>query len=184
MNEYTLNKIKEFREATGLPINSGEKCDYKTHIAVTLEEVIEAADGLTDSLVTIGGIALDAPEAQSINAQSAMMRIGHAMTHIGFRPRACMDIVHSANMSKLCRGEELTGTIQKYAQIGVKTEYREVSDDLFAVYCTETVTAHDGKFYPAKKLLKCVNWHEPDWADLSQWMDSDLVELFECGGVE
>lgn len=178
--QYALEKVKEFRIATGLPINSGDECDYKTHAAVTLEECVEAADGLTDTIVTLGGIALDATEYKQHAARDVIERITTAMTHIGFRPRACIDIVHAANMSKLCRGEELTGTIQKYAQLGVKTEYKEVSDDLFAVYCAETVTCHDGKFYPAKKLLKCINWHEPDWSNLSQWMDSDLAELFEC----
>jgi len=54
-----------------------------------------------------------------------------------------------------------------------------MNGELVAVYCKEDTTDKHGKFYPAKKLLKCINWHEPDWSDLDYWMDSDLAALFK-----
>lgn len=177
-DEY-LQQVADFRDAVGLPLNSLGECDYKTHQHVTLEELIEAADGLTDSIVTLAGIALDAPVKQSSAAAAVIDRIDAAMTHIGFKSTACMDIVHDANMSKLCKPEEVKPTIEHYSMLGVESEPRMTDSGLIAVYCAKTVTAKDGKFYPAKKLLKCINWHEPDWSDLDQWMESDLAELFQ-----
>jgi len=152
-----LKTVYEFRKATGLPTCSLHDCEYETHRQVTLEEIIEAADGVTDSIVTLAGIALDAEPRRSSMATSVIERIDNAMTHIGFKPDACMKIVHDANMSKLCKPDEVEKTIDYYNSIGVSCDTEVMNGELVAVYCKEDTTDKHGKFYPAKKLLKCIN---------------------------
>lgn len=171
--------VRDFRKAVNLPLDSGKDCDFKTHKAVTLEEIEEMADGATDSIVTLAGIALDSDVMTSSMAIAAIDNIVDAMEKAGFIPDACMDIVQAANMSKLCKLDEVQPTIDKYNKIGIQCHEKAVSDGLYAVYCDMTATGKDGKFYPAKKLLKCVNWHEPDWSVLNEWMQPELLELFE-----
>ena len=173
-----IQQVADFRLATNLAVNSGEGWNKKQHIAITLEELIEAADGMTDSIVTFAGIALDAPVKKSSQAVAVIERIHQAMIHIGFKPDACMDIVHAANMSKVCKADEVQPTKNHYNMIGVECYDKPTDDGLSSVHVAKDVTAKDGKYYEQGKLLKCINWHEPDWSDLSQWMESDLAELF------
>jgi hypothetical protein len=177
--EEYIKMVYDFRDAVGLPIASGIDCDMDTHKAVTIEELVEAADGMTDSIVTLAGIALDAQPYEASLAINAIDNIVCAMETAGFIPTACMNIVQEANMSKLCKPDEVNPTIEKYKVLGVKCSKSEVSDGLYAVYCDENITGIDCKFYPAKKLLKCINWHEPDWCILNEWMTPELLELFD-----
>lgn len=174
-----MEQVEEFRRATALPVYTGAECDIDTHRAVIREELEEAVDGLTDSIVTLAGLALDGPEGADKAASDAVARIVLAMQHIGFRPNECMDIVHAANMSKLCSDDEVDPTIQYYAELGVECTKDEVSQGEWAIKCAETVIGFDGKEYKSKKLLKCINWHEPDWSNMSHWAESDLVDLIE-----
>lgn len=172
-----IEQVKQFRTAVGLPIGSGQNCRIETHRAVIKEELIEAADGMTDTLVTLAGLALDGDEKQSLAAKRQMFYIYDAMIATGFNPEACMNIVHEANMSKLCREQDVKPTQQKYGMAKVDSYVREVSEGVFAVYSEKCQTCHHGKFYPAHKLLKAYNWHEPDWSDMRKWADPDLCEL-------
>lgn len=177
-NKY-LSMVRDFRKAVNLPLDSGPDCDFKTHKAVTLEELEEMADGATDSIVTLAGIALDADVKTSSMAIAAIDNIVEAMEKAGLIPDACMNIVQAANMSKLCKLDEVQPTIDKYNQIGVECDEVEVADGLYAIYCVKTATGKDGKFYPAMKLLKCINWHEPGWSNIEEWMQPELLKLFK-----
>ena len=172
-----IDQVKEFREAVGLPIGSGENCAIGTHRAVIKEELIEAVDGLTDTLVTLAGLALDGDEKEANFARANMGYIHDAMSIAGFNPEACMNIVHKANMSKLCSEHDVKPTQQKYGMLKVESYVKQISHATWAVYSSQCQTGDDGKFYPAHKLLKAYNWHEPDWSDMRVWADSDLCLL-------
>lgn len=174
---YLEESVTEFRASTGLPINSGDNCDIETHKAVIREELIERVDGGIDAAVTLIGYNLDS----GCDDYTHVCNILDSLEDEGHNVKAAIDIVHNANMSKLCvsRGE-IKGTVDKYNMIGVETTEKFVADGLCAVYCDKTVTAHDGKFYKKGKLLKSINWHEPQWEErYKDWCCPDLWWLFE-----
>lgn len=180
---YTLQQSIEFRTTTGLPVAS-EKPDFKTHKAVILEELKEAADGLTDSIVTISGLLVDYPLSGAAHSKEVALKhiqgLIEAMQDIGFDPYACVDKVQAANMSKVCTADNVEKTEEKYSALGVKTFRRELSSGFFGVFCAEDVTGVDGKFYPANKLLKSIDWFEPNWSNYREWLTDDMLDLIHA----
>jgi len=172
-----LNQVKQFREATGLPVDSGKKCDMDTHRAVIKEELIEAADGMTDTIVTLAGAYWDADDSTSIASLILIEGVIESMKNIGLDPDECMAIVHEANMSKLCRYFDIDPTFEKYKSIGVESYLNQVNDKDFALYSSQDQRDNEGKFYPKHKLLKAHNWHEPDWSNMREWASEEICDF-------
>lgn len=170
-----------FRESTGLPMNSSEDL-LPASIACCIEETAETIDGMQDMLVTYMGAALQCTdESLTEPLIDYCDTILNAMELLSFDSEFSRSEVLAANLSKLCAtGEEVRDTVYHYTSLGMKTEVREVGK-LKAVYCAETVTAKDGKSYPAGKLVKNVNWREPkfDAENFAEWFGrADVLRVF------
>ena len=109
--------------------------------AIRTKDFTEVRDAVADVLVTTYGLAYRA----GINAD------------------ADMDEVHASNMSKFCTDRmEAVETAHKYEKIGVLCNYRSPAEGITAVVSASDQTGFDGKYYPAGKLLKSVNFREPN----------------------
>ena len=110
--------------------------------AIQEKNYIELRDGIADVLVTTYGLAYRA----------------------GIDANEDMKIVHESNMSKFCKStDEALRTKAKYEKIGVKVSYRNQANGMIAVVSLENQTGADGKKYPMGKLLKSVNYFEPQF---------------------
>lgn len=154
-----LEKVKEFRAATGL--DAGQPVEL--HDALIREELSELADALADSVVIVSGKRADG----LMGDDEYRHRIGHLMESAywaGINMDAAFNIVHKSNMSKLCTPDEVEATRRKYNEIGVAVKFRETSDNLFGCY---SCGGHPS--YPEGKLLKSVGYHAPDWSG-DEWI--------------
>lgn len=154
-----LEKVKEFRAATGL--DAGQPVEL--HDKLIREELSELADALADSVVVVAGKRADGLMSDAEYRHS----IGHIMESaywVGINLEAAFNIVHESNMSKLCTTDELKPTMAKYEELGVTLEIKPVQDGLFAVF-----SATDHPDYPKGKLLKSVGYHAPDWSG-DEWI--------------
>lgn len=80
---------------------------------------------------------------------------------MGIDADADMKEVQSSNMSKLCTtAQELLDTTKHYSDMGVKVYASGVIPEACVKSAEDQVV--NGKFYPAHKFLKCVNWKEPN----------------------
>lgn len=154
-----LEKVKEFRAATGL--DAGQPVEL--HDALIREELSELADALADSVVVACGKMADGvADKQWFDLHIDGLCV--AAIEAGINLDAAFNIVHKSNMSKLCTPDEIEPTRSKYNTLGVAVEFRETSDNLFACY---SLGGHPD--YPAGKLLKSVGYRGPDWGG-EEWM--------------
>lgn len=178
-----LDQNLEFRQATGLPINSGDDINLKTHSQVILEEFEEAADGLQDCIVTMSGYYHDTSN-QDVRKVilDKIAAIQKVMAEIGLNEPAIANKVQEANLSKVCSTMDLAKQTKKhYHELGVQTYIKDMPDGSFAVFSAEPQTSKDGKFYPAHKLVKSVIWKEPDYSNPREWIEDE--ELLNILGV-
>jgi hypothetical protein len=76
---------------------------------------------------------------------------------------ADMEEIQQSNLSKFCHSmEEALQTGAKYEELGVLCSYRHLPEGLIAVVSAQDQYGKDGKHYPKGKLLKSVNFREPN----------------------
>lgn len=154
-----LEKVKEFRRATGLDAGQSEEL----HDKLIREELSELADALADSVVVWCGKCADGYISEE-HLKHEIANLDGAATLKGVDLDAAFKIVDRSNMSKLCTTQEIMATSLKYMDIGVITEFDLVSDDLYA--CRSGCDHPD---YPRGKLLKSVEYRGPDWSG-DEWL--------------
>ena len=166
-----LEKVKEFRTATGL--DAGQPIElHDKLIREEWEELFRAAysldragvaDGIADIMVVTCGKYLDGYTVYR-EIESEIWKLDDCARAWRINLDAAFQLVHESNMSKLCTTDELKPTMAKYEAIGVTLEIKPVQDGLFAVF-----SATDHPDYPKGKLLKSVGYHEPDWSG-DEWI--------------
>jgi len=124
----------------------------RAQIRLIAEEFCELGEGI---------MKLDITEVRDAIADVLVTTYG--MAHrLGIDADADMDEVCKSNMSKLCiTHEEVEQTLKYYADMGVAV-YAPASDLPIAVRVTYTHVVGD-KEYSKGKILKCVNWNEPQF---------------------
>jgi predicted HAD superfamily Cof-like phosphohydrolase len=116
----------------------------ESHDAIEARDKKEVVDGCCDLLVTVYGLL----HLAGVDADAAMRRVS------------------ASNFSKLCTTAEVVEkTLKHYANLGVSVSPQ---GELPKAYVVVTEDCHDisGKFYPAKKFLKSVNWKAPSFEGL------------------
>lgn len=127
-----------------------EKAAKQLHLIQ--EELAELVEGIENHDVT-----------EVRDAIADVLVTTYGMAHIlGIDADKDMAAVQGSNLSKLCKTEqEITDTLSYYQQ--------EVGIDVYAggelpeafIKSAKDQEGKDGKFYPAHKFLKNINWHEP-----------------------
>ena len=176
--ERFLAQTKEFRSATGLPLNTSHSV-LTASAQCTVEELTELADAMGDSIVTLSGIALQCTDDEKIDVcMHKINDISSAAELLNIDIKTIMDKIYTANMSKLCDTEQQAiDTQSAYILDGINS-YVEPVGDYFAVYSDDNQTSMSGKFFPRGKLLKNLDWSEPDYSNVSEWLkDKELVSV-------
>jgi len=90
----------------------------------------------------------------------------YGMAHIlGIDADSDMAAVQASNLSKLCKTEdEVEKTLAFYQNEKGLEVYAGGELPEAYIKSAKDQTGSDGKFYPAHKFLKSINWHEPHLA--------------------
>lgn len=171
-----LEKVTEFRLATGLPIDPSTNTEHIHNALYTSEatELLTAdthadiADALADMAVVMAGYYLDG--MPYFDFHKAIIGLEKQATLNKVSLSIAFDIVHVSNMSKVCTVDCMEATSGKYKAEGVILEWIERDNGLWACY-----SALDYPDKPAGKLLKPASYCEPDWSK-NNWVLDDFIQ--------
>ena len=111
--------------------------------ALAERDVTKLRDAIADVLVTTYGLAY----ITDVNADADMLE------------------VHRSNMGKFCHSiEEVEATIEQYRLQGVVGRSKK-KKGLWAIVSTQDQHDNTGKFFPKGKLLKSVQYFEPEFSN-------------------
>lgn len=172
-----IEQTKKFREYTGLPNDSSVKV-LKASAKCVVEELSELADAMGDSIVTLAGIANQCTDKDIYRfCYDKISDIHRSSLSLGIDISIVTAKIYDANLSKVCDNLDVAAaTKQKYEDNGIETYIKPVLDK-YAVYSSKDQEV-SGKPYPKDKLLKSVDWKEPDYSNLNEWLfDFELKKL-------
>ena len=159
MTNFT--NVANLNKAFSRPITNKEEADYDkllNQFSLIKEEVEELEEALENK---------DWTEVK--DAIGDILVVTYGMAYVAdIDADKLMDSISDSNMSKFCTQAEMNETIAHYVGIGVEVVAQETVIDGVLKYavksrCDQTYTV-DGvdKSIKAGKLLKNVNWIEPD----------------------
>lgn len=127
-----------------------EKAGKQLHLIQ--EELAELVEGIDNK---------DMAEVR--DAVADILVVTYGMAHImGINADKDMAAVQASNLSKLCKTQaEIDQTLAFYEQEKGLEVYAGGKLPEAYVKSSKDQEGSDGKFYPAHKFLKCINWHEP-----------------------
>jgi predicted HAD superfamily Cof-like phosphohydrolase len=156
-----INKIKHWRSCFGLPNRDTPQVTTKEEASLAWRLIQEETDELNDALYTFSSI--EQAHIYEPNLAGIADAIGDlyfvvtqaAMIH-GLDPEMLIDRVYKSNMSKLClTEEEAVDSVKAYTDKEISTYYTQLPDGKFIIKRTVD-----------NKVLKGINFFEPDWSDL------------------
>lgn len=116
------------------------------------EELAELVEGIENHDVT-----------EIRDAIADVLVTTYGMAHIlGIEADKDMAAVQASNLSKLCKADsEVQDTLTYYQnEVGLEVYSGGELPEAY-IKSGKDQTGKDGKFYPAHKFLKSINWHEP-----------------------
>lgn len=128
-----------------------EKAGKQLHLIQ--EELAELVEGIDTKNI-----------AEIRDAVADILVVTYGMAHImGIDADKDMAAVQASNLSKLCKTqEEIDQTLAFYeTEKGLEVYAGGELPEAY-IKSSKDQTGSDGKFYPAHKFLKCINWHEPE----------------------
>ena len=152
-----IEKIKHWRQTFGLPNRETPQIpdEEDQHLAVKLiqEEALELIDAIWPD--DMSGSKLD--QIADAIGDLYFVVTQAAMIH-GLDPEMLIDRVYKSNMSKLCLTEqEAVNSVKAYTDKEISTYYTQLPDGKFIIKRTVD-----------NKVLKGINFFEPDWSDLKE----------------
>lgn len=149
-----IQKIKHWRETFGLPNRETPQEASAEESILALKLIYEEAKELEDALChekntpNLAEIGDSLGDLYFVVTQAAMIH--------GLDPEMLIDRVYTSNMSKLCLTEqEAVDSVKNYTDKGIETYYTQLPDGKFIIKRTVD-----------NKVLKGINFFEPDWSDL------------------
>lgn len=158
-----INKIKHWRETFGLPNRETPQIASQEEASLAWKLIDEESKELYDALFTYEhGYSEDkihhTPKLDQIAdaiGDLYFVVTQAAMIH-GLDPEMLIDRVYKSNMSKLCLTEqEAVDSVKAYTDKEISTYYTQLPDGKFIIKRTVD-----------NKVLKGINFFEPDWSDL------------------
>ena len=156
-----INKIKNWRSCFGLPNRNTPQVTTEEEAELAWRLIQEETNELLDELYTasnntdqiykpnLAGIADAIGDLYFVVTQAAMIH--------GLDPEMLIDRVYTSNMSKLClTEEEAVRSVKAYTDKEISTYYTQLPDGKFIIKRTVD-----------NKVLKGINFFEPDWTDLA-----------------
>jgi predicted HAD superfamily Cof-like phosphohydrolase len=154
-----IQKIKHWRETFGLPNRDTPQIASQKEATLALTLIEEETKELEMSLFSkINNENEYDPELDLIAdaiGDLYFVVTQAAMIH-GLDPEMLIDRVYTSNMSKLCLTEqEAVDSVKAYTDKEISTYYTQLPDGKFIIKRTID-----------NKVLKGINFFEPDWSDL------------------
>jgi predicted HAD superfamily Cof-like phosphohydrolase len=153
-----INKIKHWRETFSLPNRKTPQVTNLDEADLAYRLIAEEADELRCALYPEGNEFEYEPNlAEIADAIGDLYFVvtQAAMIH-GLDPEMLIDRVYTSNMSKLCLTEqEAVDSVKAYTDKEISTYYTQLPDGKFIIKRTVD-----------NKVLKGINFFEPDWSDL------------------
>jgi predicted HAD superfamily Cof-like phosphohydrolase len=153
-----IEKIKHWRETFGLPNRKTPQVTNLDEADLAYRLIAEEADELRCALYPEGNEFEYEPNlAEIADAIGDLYFVvtQAAMIH-GLDPEMLIDRVYKSNMSKLCHTEqEAVNSVKAYTDKEISTYYTQLPDGKFIIKRTVD-----------NKVLKGINFFEPDWSDL------------------
>ncbi len=134
------------------------------------DDLTEQLDALGDMLFVAWGIThhLALSEPMAASQMSILYVLDKLQPQDPFAvSQAVFEEVVRSNFSKFCPTEaKAQQTVQHYADtLDVDVRYDQV-DDFFVIRCLADQTGRDGKLYRKDKILKSVDFFEPDFSHI------------------
>lgn len=157
-----IEKIKHWRQTFNLPNRETPQVCEEKEAELGLKLIQEETDELNDALYTFSSI--EQAHIYEPNLAEIADAIGDlyfvvtqaAMIH-GLDPEMLIDRVYTSNMSKLCDNvTEAEASVFEYTTKGIETYYTQLPDGKFIIKRTID-----------NKVLKGINFFEPDWSELN-----------------
>lgn len=150
-----IQKIKLWREIFDLPNRYTPQVASKEEATLALRLIEEETKELEMSLFSVGQYDPELDQIADAIGDLYFVVTQAAMIH-GLDPEMLIDRVYRSNMSKLCHTEqEAVDSVKAYTDKEISTYY----------------TQSDGKYIIKRtvdnKVLKGINFFEPDWSDLN-----------------
>ena len=153
-----IEKIKHWRETFGLPNRKIAQVADLDEADLAYRLIAEEADELRCALYPEGNEFEYKPNlAEIADAIGDLYFVvtQAAMIH-GLDPEMLIDRVYTSNMSKLCNNlTEAEASVNVYLLKGIETYYTQLPDGKYII-----------KRSSDNKVLKGINFFEPNWEDL------------------
>lgn len=150
-----IQKIKLWREIFDLPNRYTPQVASKEEATLALRLIEEETKELEMSLFSVGQYDPELDQIADAIGDLYFVVTQAAMIH-GLDPEMLIDRVYRSNMSKLCHTEqEAVDSVKAYTDKEISTYYTQLPDGKFIIKRTVD-----------NKVLKSINFFEPDWSDL------------------
>ncbi len=156
-----IDKIKHWRETFGLPNREIPQTTTfeEAELALKLinEESRELLEALYETKESIGFHPYEPKLDQIADAIGDLYFVvtQAAMIH-GLDPEMLIDRVYTSNMSKLADSEKgAQEAVDMYSQLNIETYYEQLPEGTYII-----------KRKSDNKILKGLNFKEPDWSDI------------------
>jgi len=178
--DYALEKVKEFRTASGLPCDNGVMANHDLHHKLYTEEFneyheatddSEKADSYADQLVVAAGYQLDAgtdyfvpfPQWPKRDYWQIVEHIKNLSQLDGIDILEAFNIAHNSNMTKFTKDHSvITESVDWYNAKGIEVTAKK-TNGYWALFSAKDQSVGE-KHYPKGKLLKPLTFVEPDWS--------------------
>lgn len=152
-----IQKIKLWREIFDLPNRRTPQLASKEEATLSLRLIEEETKELEMSLFSVGQYDPELDQIADAIGDLYFVVTQAAMIH-GLDPEMLIDRVYRSNMSKLCHTEqEAVDSVKAYTDKEISTYYTQLPDGKYIIKRTVD-----------NKVLKGINFFEPDWSDLKQ----------------
>jgi predicted HAD superfamily Cof-like phosphohydrolase len=150
-----IEKIKNWRSCFGLPNRETPQVTSKEEATLALRLIEEETKELEMSLFSVGQYDPELDQIADSLADLFFVVTQGCMIH-GLDPEMLIDRVYKSNMSKVCHTEqEAVDSVKAYTDKEISTYYTQLPDGKFIIKRTVD-----------NKVLKGINFFEPDWSDL------------------
>ena len=157
-----IEKIKHWRQTFGLPNRETPQVCENKEALLSLDLIAEELEEYNLALVNLKNkedITLSYnPQLDQIadSLGDLFFVVTQAAMIHGLDPEMLIDRVYTSNMSKLCDNvTEAEASVFEYTTKGIETYYTQLPDGKFIIKRTID-----------NKVLKGINFFEPDWSDL------------------
>lgn len=159
-------KIETWSKVFGAPVLDKPTVPSNDRQSLSVRLIDEEFEEFKDALYRDDDGYVDIKEVADALGDTLWVTI-RAMMEFGLDPEAVIDEIYKSNMSKICKNkEEAEQTVAEYRERGIAAYYSLVN-------APDVPRRAGNNFWVVKresddKILKSINWKEPDWSSIKE----------------